>query len=70
MTNYRFRGISLSKSLVDFVEKFIRAHPERGYNSLADFATDAIREKLEALGIFPSDETEQSTDPNSHGIGR
>jgi hypothetical protein len=50
MDNYR--GISLQKQLVGSVEEYIKAHPEMGYKSLADFATDAIREKCEKLGIF------------------
>ncbi|MEM2256422.1 MAG: hypothetical protein QW497_06465, partial [Candidatus Bathyarchaeia archaeon] len=34
------------------IEEYIRAHPEMGYKSLADFVTDAIREKCEQLKIF------------------
>ena len=48
----KYRGISLHKELVGAIETYIKAHPEMGYKSLADFATDAIREKCEKLGIF------------------
>ena len=37
---------------MDTIENFIKAHSEMGYKSLADFATDAIREKCEKLGVF------------------
>jgi hypothetical protein len=48
----KYRGISLHKELVGAIEAYVKAHPEMGYKSLADFATDAIREKCEKLGIF------------------
>jgi len=48
----KYRGISLHKELVGTIEDYIKTHPEMGYKSLADFATDAIREKCEKLGIF------------------
>jgi hypothetical protein len=48
----KYRGISLQRDLVDTIENFIKAHSEMGYKSLADFATDAIREKCEKLGVF------------------
>ena len=48
----KYRGISLQRDLVSSIEEYINAHPEMGYKSLADFATDAIREKCERLGIF------------------
>ena len=48
----KYRGISLHKELVGAIEAYIKAHPEMGYKSLADFVTDAIREKCEKLGIF------------------
>ena len=48
----KYRGLSLPKDLVDTIEEYIIAHPEMGYKSLADFATDAIREKGEKLRIF------------------
>lgn len=49
---YNYRGISLQRDLVDMIENFIKVHSEMGYKSLADFATDAIREKCEKLGVF------------------
>jgi hypothetical protein len=48
----KYRGLSLHRDLVTSIEEYINAHPEMGYKSLADFATDAIREKCERLGIF------------------
>ena len=48
----KYRGISLQRDLVDTIENFIKVHSEMGYKSLADFATDAIREKCEKLGVF------------------
>ncbi len=48
----KYRGISLHRDLVGAIEAYIKTHPEMGYKSLADFATDAIREKCERLGIF------------------
>ena len=48
----KYRGISLQKELVGTIENYIKTHPEMGYKSLADFVTDAIREKCEKLGIF------------------
>ncbi|MCJ7633169.1 hypothetical protein MUP77_12355 [Candidatus Bathyarchaeota archaeon] len=48
----KYRGISLQRGLVDTIENYIKAHSEMGYKSLADFATDAIREKCEKLGVF------------------
>jgi len=52
MPMYKYRGISLQRDLVDMIENFIKVHSEMGYQSLADFATDAIREKCEKLGVF------------------
>jgi hypothetical protein len=49
---YNYRGISLQRDLVDMIENYIKVHSEMGYKSLADFATDAIREKCEKLGVF------------------
>ncbi|MEM0006643.1 MAG: ribbon-helix-helix domain-containing protein [Candidatus Bathyarchaeia archaeon] len=48
----KYRGITLNRELVNKIEEYIRAHPEMGYKSLADFVTDAIREKCEQLKIF------------------
>lgn len=48
----KYRGVSLHKNLLGTIEEYIKTHPEMGYKSLADFATDALREKCEKLGIF------------------
>jgi hypothetical protein len=48
----KYRGITLQKELVNVVEQYITTHPETGYKSLADFVTDAVREKCMALNIL------------------
>ena len=48
----RYRGISLQRELVDEIEGYIKMHPERGYKSLADFVTDAVRRRCEELKIL------------------
>lgn len=48
----RYRGVSLQRELVNRIEEYIKAHPEMGYKSLADFVTDAVREKCEQLKIL------------------
>jgi hypothetical protein len=53
----KYRGVSLQKELVDTIENYVKAHPEMGYKSLADFTTDAIREKCEKLSILPPEIT-------------
>jgi hypothetical protein len=46
------RGVSLRKELVDLIEEYVEAHPEMGYQSLADFVKDALRDKCDQLGII------------------
>lgn len=41
-----FKGISIRKEVYDSIESFITAHPEMGYRTVAQFVTDAVREKL------------------------
>jgi hypothetical protein len=53
----KYRGVSLQKDLVGTIENYVKTHPEMGYKSLADFVTDAIREKCEKLGIFTPETT-------------
>jgi hypothetical protein len=48
----RYRGVSLQRELVDKIEEYIKTHPETGYKSLADFVTDAVREKCIELKIL------------------
>lgn len=48
----RYRGISLQRELVDKIEEYIKTHRETGYKSLADFVTDAVREKCMELKIL------------------
>ena len=48
----RHRGVSLQRQLVDRIEEYIQNHPERGYKSIADFVTDAVRKRCEELKIL------------------
>jgi hypothetical protein len=48
----KYRGITLQRELVNKIEEYVKAHPEMGYKSLADFITDAIREKCTELKIL------------------
>jgi len=50
----RYRGVSLQRELINRIEEYIKTHPEMGYKSLADFVTDAVREKCEKLKILAS----------------
>ena len=48
----KYRGVTLQRELVNIIEQYINAHPEMGYKSLADFITDAIRDKCRELRIL------------------
>jgi len=48
----KYRGVSLQRELINLIEEYIKAHPEMGYKSLADFVTDAVREKCTELKIL------------------
>jgi hypothetical protein len=48
----KYRGITLQRELVNKIEEYIKVHPEMGYKSLADFITDAVREKCSELKIL------------------
>ena len=48
----KYRGVSLQRELVDKIEDYINSHPEAGYKSLAEFVTDAVRQRGEELKIF------------------
>ena len=48
----KYRGVTLQRELVDVIEHYIKSHKEMGYKSLADFITDAIREKCQQLKIL------------------
>lgn len=41
-----YRGISIRKEVYESVQDFISRHPEMGYRNVAQFVTDAVREKL------------------------
>lgn len=47
MTNYR--GVNLKKELIDDIEVWIKKHPEAGYVSIADLASEAIRIRIQEL---------------------
>jgi len=48
-----YRGVSLSKELIDAIEQFIEHNKQAGYSSLADFVSDSCRRRLEDLGAMP-----------------
>ena len=48
----KYRGVTLQRELLNLIEEYIKTHPEMGYKSLADFITDAVREKCEKLKIL------------------
>ncbi|HML02275.1 MAG TPA: hypothetical protein VK487_02765 [Candidatus Bathyarchaeia archaeon] len=48
----KYRGMSFPRELVDKIEEYLKVHPEMGYTSLTDFATDAIRERCRELRIL------------------
>lgn len=48
-----YRGVSLSKALIDAIEQFIEHNKQGGYSSLADFVSDSCRRRLEDLGAMP-----------------
>lgn len=48
----KYSKLSLKKELADTIRKFIDAHPEYGYRSLAQFIEDAIRRRADELGAF------------------
>jgi hypothetical protein len=45
----RYRQVSIKKEFVDNVEDWIKTHPEAGYSSIADIATEALRLRLQEL---------------------
>lgn len=52
MSDDGFRSIRLKEPLLNAVEQFILMHPELGYKGIADFVTDAVREKLLDLQAY------------------
>ena len=48
-----YRGVSLSKDLIESIETYIKENPSTAYKSIADFVTDAVRKRLEELGALP-----------------
>jgi hypothetical protein len=67
MPEGKYRGISLSKETIAAIEKFIDENPEAGYTSIADFISDAIRERFEQLGVYPGRISLIDVDPNELG---
>ncbi|MGB9774829.1 MAG: ribbon-helix-helix domain-containing protein, partial [Bacteroidota bacterium] len=56
----KYRGVTLQRELLNQIEDYIKAHPEMGYKSIADFITDAVREKCFELKILtPTSEPPQ-----------
>jgi hypothetical protein len=55
MPEGKYRGISLSKELVQTIEEFIEENPQENYKSIADFVAEAVRMRFEQLGIYPGE---------------
>ena len=45
----RYRQVSIKKEFLDNVENWIKKHPEAGYSSIADIATESLRLRLQEL---------------------
>jgi hypothetical protein len=48
----KYRGITLQRELLNKIEEYIKAHPEMGYTSIAEFVKEAVREKCAELKIL------------------
>lgn len=44
-----YRPISVKKELVDDIENWIKQHPEAGYSTVADFASESVRLRIQRL---------------------
>jgi hypothetical protein len=44
-----WRGVSLSRHLLEDIEIWLREHPEAGYNSLSDFIHESIRFRFQEV---------------------
>jgi hypothetical protein len=53
MPGGKYRGVSLSKELVEAIEGYIEENPQANYRSIADFVADAVRVRFEQLGVYP-----------------
>ena len=53
MPKGKYKGISLPKEVLEQIREVIEKYPHLGYKSLADFIVDAIRKRLEELGVLP-----------------
>jgi Arc/MetJ-type ribon-helix-helix transcriptional regulator len=53
-----FKAISIREELVQKIEKIIKEH--RTYRSVADFVSEAIRLRLEALGVTETEKEEDA----------
>ena len=62
----KYRGMSFPRELVDKIEEYIKTHPEMGYKSLADFVTEAIREKSRDLKILAPESSRVSLPSIEH----
>jgi hypothetical protein len=67
----KHRGITLQRELVNKIEEYIKAHPETGYKSIADFVTDVLREKcfeLKILTLTPELPPLEHFNLSEHGV--
>ena len=60
-----YRNIKIKSGLANDIEKWIQEHPEYGYSSIADVATEAIRLRIMDLKAAArqnhQDQTQQTT---------
>jgi hypothetical protein len=67
----KYRGVSLQRELINKIEQYIKTHRETGYKSLADFVTDAVREKcieLKILTLTPEPPTLEHFNLSEDGV--
>ena len=60
-----FKGVSFKDSLIEAIEEFIEQHPEAGYKSVADFASEAVRLRIqEVKQLYPTRRQPSSSSDN------
>lgn len=47
-----YKTVGLPADFLDFIEKFIKEHPELGFKSAAEFIKDSVRRRLEDFEKF------------------
>lgn len=65
MPTGKFRGVSLSRALLDEIEAFLDEHPETGYvrrGRLTEFVSEAVRRRIEEVKRIYAAETQGSSE--------